>query len=137
MSEFQFPVEAGHVMAFARTIDVDRQWADGEPVPPTFVMASAQYDPDYPLRPKPGQPWIDLASLQGDRPTLHAEQHFEYHRPPRVGDVLAVSSKPGGTWTKTSRSGQQLNFIETVTEYRDQSGELVVTTRTVAVQPEG
>ena len=60
MSEYEFPVEAGHVM-----------------------MASAQYNPDYPLRPSPGEPWIDVASLSGEQPFLHAEQHFEYHSPIR------------------------------------------------------
>ena len=30
----------------------------GIPAPPTFVQASAQFDDDYPLRPKVGKPWF-------------------------------------------------------------------------------
>ncbi len=60
----QFPIEAGHVMLFRRAVgypDADTSSA----VPPTFVIASAQFDPDYPLRPKPGEPW----SGSGKNPT--------------------------------------------------------------------
>src|SRR5438270_622088 len=37
--------------------DVTRTHPDDVIAPPTFVQASAHYDPDYPLRPKPGEPW--------------------------------------------------------------------------------
>jgi hypothetical protein len=136
MNEFEFPVEAGHVMLFARTFDEDRRWTAGEAAPPTFPAAAAQYNPDYPLRPRPGRPWIDVASLSGEQPFLHAEQHFEYHSPMRVGDVFTVSTRPGDTWTKTNRRGQTLSFVETVSEYRNADGDLVVTARSVAVRTE-
>ena len=32
--------------------------AGGVVAPPTFVMAGWQFDPDNPLRPKPGEPWF-------------------------------------------------------------------------------
>jgi len=31
---------------------------DGIPAPPTFVQASAHFDPDYPLRPAFDGPWF-------------------------------------------------------------------------------
>jgi acyl dehydratase len=67
MAVERFPIEAGHVLLFARSIgDPNPVYADAEAAgeagailaPPTFVQASAQFDPDYPLRPRIGQPWM-------------------------------------------------------------------------------
>ena len=150
----KFPVEAGHIMMFARAIGddnpiyYDEAYAKATEVgsiiaPPTFVQASAQFDPDYRLRPKIGEPWFG----SGKEPTgvpqgsgggtgLHAEQHYEYHRHPRPGDVLTVTSRPGQTWERQGRRSGKLVFTETITEYRDQHGELVVTARGVGVRTE-
>src|SRR5437764_12248536 len=115
--------------------------------PPTFAQASAQFDPDYFLRPKIGQPWFG----SGKNPTgivrgegggggggggLHAEQHFEYHRHLKPGDVLTATNLPGKTWEKEGRRSGKLIFSENVTEYRDQNGELVITARGVGVRTE-
>ena len=155
MAVEQFPVEAGHIMLFARAVGDtnqiyhDADYAQGtEPgsviAPPTFVQASAQFNPDYYLRPKPGQPWFG----SGKEPTgvarseggggggLHAEQHYIYHRHPKPGDVLTATVKPGKTWEKQGRRSGKLIFTESITEYRDQHGELVVTSRGVGVTTE-
>ena len=66
---------------------------------------------------------------------LHAEQHFVYHRPVRVGDVMVGATRPGEEWEKHGRSGR-LRFREQITEFRDEAGELVVTARSVSVQRE-
>ena len=146
MGSFRFPVEAGHVLMFARAIgDDDPAYGASDALaPPTFAQASAQFNPDYRLRPKPGQKWYGSAGGPGTLPEgaggLHAEQHFTYHRPVRVGDVFAVTSREGDSWEKRGRSGR-LVFTEHITEYRDQAGELVVTARAVGVvqhpDPEG
>jgi acyl dehydratase len=155
----RFPVEASHVMMFARSIGdpnpvyYDADYAAGTEVgaiaaPPTFVQASAQFDPDYFLRPKIGEPWFG----SGKEPTgikrqssgggggggggLHAEQHYEYHRPLKVGDVLSATVREGKTWEKQGRRAGKLVFTETITDYRDQNGELVVTARGVGVRTE-
>ncbi|MFT5578585.1 MAG: acyl dehydratase, partial [Paraglaciecola psychrophila] len=63
MAVGKFPVEASHIMMFARSVGDDNpiyhdnEHAKGtEPggviAPPTFMQASAQFDPDYFLRPK-------------------------------------------------------------------------------------
>jgi hypothetical protein len=154
----RFPVEAGHVALFARAIGDSNPAYYGAltgdepvPAPPTFAQASAQFDPDYFLRPKIGQPWFgsgrEATGLKreggsggggggGGGGGLHAEQHFEYHRPLRAGDVLTGTVKPGNTWEKQGRRGGKLVFSESVTEYRDQNGELVVTARGVGVRTE-
>ena len=158
MAVDKFPVEAGHIMMFARSVGDDNQIYYDEDyaksteceavvAPPTFVQASAQFDPDYFLRPKVGEPWFG----SGGKPTgvvresgggggggggLHAEQRYVYHRHPRVGDVLTATTKPGNKWERQSRRAGTLKFSETVTEYRDQNGELVVTATGVGVQTE-
>ena len=145
MSIERFPVEEGNVSAFARAL------GETDPVffgpdafaPPTYVIAGAQWDEDYPLRPRPGQPWRgsgrDASGVppvtDTDGVQLHAEQHFEFVRPVRVGDVLTAAEHVGETWEKSGRSGR-LVFTEYVTEYRDVAGELVVTARLVGVRTE-
>jgi hypothetical protein len=128
------------------------------PAPPTFVQASAQFDPGYPLRPKIGEPWFGSGREATGRPQptssggtgggsegsggggggtgLHAEQHFTYHRPLRAGDVLHATTRPGERWEKQGRRGGTLVFNEIITEYWDAGGELVVTARTVGVMTE-
>jgi len=159
MAVDKFPIEASHVMMFARSIGdaneiyYDEEYAKGtEPgaiiAPPTFVQASAQFDPDYFLRPKIGEEWFGSAKGPtgitkkkeggggGGGGGLHAEQHYVYHRTPKVGDVLTAEVKPGKSWEKEGRRGGKLMFSETVTEYRDQNGELVVTATGVGVRTE-
>ena len=67
---------------------------------------------------------------------LHAEQHFEYHRHLKPGDVLTATNLPGKTWEKEGKRSGKLVFSENITEYRDQKGELVVTARGVGVRTE-
>jgi acyl dehydratase len=167
MTASRFPIEAGQIMMFARAIgdynpvyrDVDAARASevgGIIAPPTFVQASAQYDPDYPLRPQPGVPWFGSGATPTGRvpnaepaPTtpgpssersggtgLHAEQHYEYHRPVRAGEVLTLTIRPGKAWEKQGRRGGLLHFRETIIEYRGEDGELAVTARGVGVRTE-
>ena len=162
-----FPIEASPILMFARAVnDPNPIYSDAEHArrsevgaiiaPPTFTQASAQFDPDYFLRPKIGQPWfgsgkepsgaVRRAPASGGsseaRPSgaaaggLHAEQHFEYHKPLRAGDVLTAETKPGKTWEKEGKRGGKLLFSESVTEYRNARGELVVTARGVGVRTE-
>jgi N-terminal half of MaoC dehydratase len=173
MAAGRFPIEASHILMFARAVNdpnpvySDAEYAQrtevgGVIAPPTFTQSSAQFDPDYFLRPKIGQPWFG----SGKEPTgavrrapsgasgsseggasagrasgaaaggLHAEQHFEYHRPLRAGDVLTATNKPGKTWEREGKRGGKLHFSESITEYRNQNGDLVVTARGVGVRTE-
>ncbi len=160
MAANKFPIEAGHIMMFARSIGdaneiyYDEDYAKStEPgctiAPPTFVQASAQFDPNYFLRPKIGEEWFGSAKGPtgitkreggggggGGGGGLHAEQHYVYHRQVKVGDILSSSTKPGKSWEKEGRRGGKLKFSESVTEYRDQEGEVVVTATSVGVQTE-
>jgi acyl dehydratase len=190
MAAKHFPVEASHILMFARSIgDTNPVYQDAEQAaasevegiiaPPTFVQSSAQFDPGYGLRPRPGVPWFGSAKhasgLMGTRPSaataestpapaapaasakegaateqsgggsasrggggggLHAEQHYEYHRHLRPGDVLTSKSRAGETWERESPRAGKLRFRETITEYYDQTGELVITARGVGMSTE-
>jgi acyl dehydratase len=168
MAVDRFPVEAGHIMMFARSVgDPNPVYDDaayaattevgGIIAPPTFVQAGAQYDDAYPLRPKIGQPWFGSGkhpsgitrergsggrtgsgsgSGVGGGTGLHAEQHYTYHRPLRAGDVLTAETRSGERWEKEGKRAGKLVFAETITEYRDEDGELVVTARSVGVRTE-
>jgi len=147
-------VEASHVLMFARSIGDDnpiyrdaRKAKDSEVghiiAPPTFARAVAQFDPDYHLRWRADVPWFgsgkNPTGLEKPAPStggLHAEQHFEYHRHAKPGDVLTVTTKKGKTWEKMSKRAGKLSFSETVQEYRDQNGELVITSRSIGVKTE-
>lgn len=160
----KFLIEASHIMMFARSIGDDNpvyhdeeykseSGCEGIIAPPTFAQSSAQFDPDYFLRPKTGgEGWFG----SGKEPTglkpsgsggsggggggaaagLHAEQHFEYHLPLKAGDVLSATTKPGNSWEKESKRAGKLKFSESVTEYRNQDGDLVITATGVGVQTE-
>src|SRR5438093_446940 len=126
-------------MLFARAIGEDHPayqaamigHGDGTPAPPTFVQAAAQFDPDYPLRPSPGQSGVGSCRESGFAPEggggLHAEQHFTYHQVVRAGMVLSATTRDGNRWEKEGKRGGRLLFAETVTEYRDENGTLVMT----------
>ena len=149
MGDEQFPVESLHVLTFARAIgDNDPIFRDRDAArtaglddiaaPLTFVQASAHCDPDYPLRPRPGEPWFGSGREPGTRHpeltrTLHAEQHFEYHRQPLVGDELEGRMRVSEPWTKEgSRGVMELTVLET--QWTDvATGEPVVTERIVSV----
>jgi acyl dehydratase len=154
LAKITFPVEASHIMMFANAIgDTNPVYHDaaaakqsevgGIIAPPSFVAAVAQFDPDYFLRPKPGQKWFGSgktpSGVEGKPSSsggLHAEQSYEYHLPLHAGDVLTAETKPGKTWERESKRAGKLTFRERITEYRNQKGELVVTARGVGVTTE-
>ena len=160
----KFLIEASHIMMFARSVGDDNpvyydegyksvSGCEGIIAPPTFAQSSAQFDPNYFLRPKiGGEGWFgsgkeatgakpaksEKGSISGGGAAagLHAEQHFEYHLPLKAGDILSATTKPGNTWEKESKRAGKLKFSESVTEYRNQNGDLVITATGVGVQTE-
>ena len=114
----KFLVEASHIMMFARSVgDANPIYHDedyaketdlgGIIAPPTFAQSSAQFDPDYFLRPKiGGEGWFGSGKeASGAKPSndsggsgggaamgLHAEQHFEFHIPVLAGVVLSATT---------------------------------------------
>ena len=141
----RFPVEATQIMLFARAVGdgaaafTDIARPEAMVAPPTFVEVLQHFIPDYHVRPKPGRPWFGSGSTPTGVParhtgttTMHAEQHFEYHRPIRPGDTLGATRRPGKVWEKSGRRGD-MHFSELITEFRDEHGQLVVTSVQVEV----
>jgi acyl dehydratase len=133
----RFPVEESLIRIFAHAIAdpnpvyVDERAAraagfSGIVAPPTFVEASRHFDPESESRLH--------GAADADGTALHAEQHYEYHRTLCAGDVLTATVKPGRNWQKEGRRSGTLHFVDSITEYRDQDGELVVTSRMVGVK---
>ena len=144
MTVERFPIEAGHVLMFRRALgdEAAERGADtaGQQLaPPTFVQASAQFDPEYVLRPGPDRQWWGSGADAGFMPSggggLHAEQHYTYHQPVRVGQVLSSTVREGRSWQKAGRSGV-LYFVEQITDYVDETGAPVVTATSVGVRRE-
>jgi hypothetical protein len=145
---FRFPVEAGHVMAFARALGDDDPGrvelgihTPREPfvTPLTFPIAADVYDPECRRRPRPGADWVgtDAGLGESDGSGFHAEQHFEFHRHPIAGETLWVRRRPPGrTWEREGSRGGRLRFVETVTEYVDAADQPVVTARWISVRTE-
>ena len=152
--EIKMPVEATHIMMFARSIGDNNpiyhdaayaQTRDTQGIiaPPTFARSVSQFDPDYELRPKPDEKWFGSGKTPSGIDTkaktsggLHAEQHFEYHRHLKPGDQLTMRSKDGKHWEKDSKRAGRLQFSETIQEFWDQKGQLVITMRSVVVRTE-
>lgn len=148
---FDFPIERGHVIAFARSLgEANGVYYDEAAAvaaglssviaPPTFTQASLRFSPSHPFvldgSVVPEAPATVDADPGGrdERGThLHAEQHFEYHRALVVGETLRVVRRAGATWQKEGRRGGVLTFNELITDFLDRDGQVVVTARSVGV----
>jgi acyl dehydratase len=166
MSEgFRFCVDRTGILLFASALGEtnpiywDEEYAKKTPLggviaPPTFTMASAHWDPNHALR---GVRKIPAAPPKASLPTggagpagggaggggglnltrvLHGEQRFEYHKPVRPGMTLTVTHRAGQSWTKEGKKGGTMRFSESIAEYRDEKGDLVVTATSVGIVTE-
>jgi len=162
---FRFCVDRTGILLFASALGEtnpiywDEDYAKKTPLgsviaPPTFAVSSAHWDPNHALRgvrkipappPRPPAPagatpqaggagrsagGLDLTRV------LHGEQRFEYHKPVRPGMTLTVTNRPGQSWTKEGKKGGTMRFSESISEYRDEKGELVVTATSVGIVTE-
>lgn len=108
---------------------------DHIPTPPTWAFAMAHwgaFPEDQPADDpaKGGSPMMEIIGtlMKSGGMVLHGEQEFEYHRPVVVGDTLEHQGKVVDVYQKESK-GKTMTFVVTENEYRDPSGELVLTTR--------
>jgi hypothetical protein len=161
MADHEFPIDRTAILTFAAAIGEtnriywDAAYAQATPLgdviaPPTFGIASAHWNPDYglrgtrqiPARARAEQPAAAPRAAGGGggggslTRVLHGEQRFEYRRPLQPGMKLTVSTRPGKAWEKEGKRGGKLKFSETVTEYRDERGELVLVATSVGVLTE-
>ena len=96
------------------------------PVPPTF--------PAYGLCAFETMYGSAAAKLDMHK-VLHAEEHYRYERPLRIGDRLTCQTRVVEDYSKQGRRGGRMRFVVTETEMRDErTCELVVVARTTMVQ---
>jgi hypothetical protein len=94
--------------------------------PATFLMTAAFWQN------KKSSAWPFERDM---RRILHAEQEFTYPQgPPPVGAHLTAQSRQESLETKPGRRGGELTFITLLTEYRDESGEVVAEVRQKLVE---
>jgi len=143
-------IEHAPVMLFARAVkDRSAVYAseraaaeagfDRVPVPPTytFVMSDSGAFPD--IQPEGGtgsmyaSAGADAASVFArDGLFLHGEQHFTYHRPVSVGDVLEGRMRTSKPIAREARRGpMEVTYFQTT--WTDLSGRPVVDERIVSL----
>jgi hypothetical protein len=117
-------IERAPVPVFARAVGDDPALFKGEAaaVPPTFPFVMAYWGTLH------GEVrGLPIGDLRKRGMILHGEQEFEYHRWPRVGDVLDGHRTISDVYEKETSSAR-MEFYVMQTDWRDaDSGEPVVT----------
>lgn len=103
------------------------------PVPPTFPFVMDHWGKFQELQDDDAPSGNPLMTALGPLMAkggliLHGEQEFIYHRPVLVGDVLVGEGKVADAYQKESR-GRTMTFVVTETNWTDEAGTPVVTTR--------
>jgi len=122
---FSATVEAGKVRLFCKAIgEEDPIYVDAAaarkagfakiPVPPTFLQAITNDDPEKGGLLKLLN--VDIGLI------LHGEQHYDYYAPVFVGDTITCQQKVTDLYDK---KGGALWFVVSETSMKDQSGKLV------------
>ncbi len=119
-------IERCPVRVFAEALGdaSDAYTGDGAPVPPRFPFVM----PYWGSLGTGGAPGLPIDRLRGpDRAILHGEQAFEYHRWPKVGDVLEGTTVITDVYEKERSNGGKLEFYVTETDWKDaDSGKPIV-----------
>ena len=127
---FRVVVEEGKVREFARAVKSSNPaYMDGPQTtsPATFLASSAFWQ-----RPE-NSPWGDTR-LNWHR-ILHGEQEFVFHGPPpAAGTELTAEARIHRVYEKEGKRGGTMTFVETVTEFRDSSGEMVAEARSTIIE---
>ena len=117
---FRFPLEAGKIIEFVEALHGEASVWQGEQavIPPTFLTAAFFWE-----RRVDGADVKDAIEFDPSR-SVHAEQIFEFHGPPpKPDDELSAKSRVDKIYQKTNRAGQNLTFVDVVTDYYDNDGE--------------
>ncbi len=124
---FSFTVERGKLREFVLAIGDANPVYEGEdpPLPPTFPTLFAFWGAGG-LEKALNAIGVEIWNV------LHAEQEYEYLAPIHVGDTVTGHTRVADIYTKPGRSGD-LNFVEFVTEYRNQHDVPVLIDRAVII----
>ncbi len=140
-------IERGPVTQFAASVtETSPIYRDGEaatgaglpgiPTPPTYFFSAAgfwgAFREDQPADAVPDRnPVMEVIGKLRTKGgmILHGEQEFEYHQPVVVGDRISSEGKIVDLYEK--QAGEHtMTFLVTENQYRNQDGDLVLTSRT-------
>jgi hypothetical protein len=132
----RFPIEAGHIHVFAAAIGDSNpafQVAGGAAIaPPTFTIAAAHFDPDFPLRPRTGQPWPGSGAGPSESMAEDVACQSSAGRAPEVlGDSLTVAATVSAV-RPLDHDGSEVD-LELVTN--NQEGDTVLTGTATVTAP--
>jgi hypothetical protein len=124
---FELVIERGKIREFARATHAEHPaFRTGTCIPPTFLTTAYHWHT--------AESDVEPAAQLGPQRSLHAEQEFVFHGPPpAAGTTLTGTARIDRVYEKQSRRGI-LTFVEIVTEYRDETGELVAESRLTGVE---
>lgn len=126
---FEMPVEFGKIREFARATGSrhPRHYeAENAVSPPTFLMTAAFWQTAA------SSAWPKDRDM---RRVLHASQEFVFPKgPPAAGTRLTGQQRIEDTYTKDGKRGGTMTFTTLLTEYRDESGDVVAEVRNTLVE---
>jgi len=130
-------VAAEHIGAFARALgDLNPRYLDPREAGGSGPCGGIVAPPTYPIA-------FMTQAMAGGMDTflelglnfmtlVHGEQEFEYLRPVRAGETLALTGRVADIYEKSGSSGT-LDFVVLETEARDTEGELVFFSRNTLI----
>ena len=130
-------VAAEHIGAFARALgDLNPRYLDPREAGGSGPCGGVVAPPTYPIA-------FMTQAMAGGMDTflelglnfmtlVHGEQEFEYLRPVRAGETLALTGRVADIYEKSGSSGT-LDFVVLETEARDTEGELVFFSRNTLI----
>jgi hypothetical protein len=129
---FRMVVEEGKVREFARAVKSSNPAYLAPEHPPetspvTFLASAVFWQ-----RPE-SSPWSGV-KMNWPR-ILHGEQEFVFHGPPpAAGTVLTGTARIERVYEKQGKRGGTMSFAETVTDFRDEAGNLVAQSRSTLIE---
>ena len=130
-------VAAEHIGAFSRALgDLNPRYLDPREAGGSGSCGGIVAPPTYPIA-------FMTQAMAGGMDTflelglnfmtlVHGEQEFEYLRPVRAGETLALTGRVADIYEKSGSSGT-LDFVVLETEARDTEGELVFFSRNTLI----
>jgi hypothetical protein len=127
---FDVTVERGKVREFARATKSENPeyLDDSAPVSePTFLVSSVFWAP--PGANRWGKLKLDM------RRVLDGGRDFVFHGPPpKAGTKLTSQTRVDQIYEKEGKRGGTMTFVETVQEFRDETGNVVAEMRSTAIE---
>ncbi|MEH7246229.1 MaoC family dehydratase N-terminal domain-containing protein [Neobacillus niacini] len=133
------PVERGKIREFAMAIQEDN---------PIFYEEQAAHEAGLPSVPAPltFSQTINFWNTHGSpvlnfgldlRYVLHGGQEYEYYKPIFAGDTLNVACRLADVYEKAGSRGGKMLFVVLETEFSNQQGEKVLSSKQILIQTGG